>query len=218
MVKLSIIMLCAAALLSGGCSSGPRESTAAGGKARGRTASLPPTPAARPAKASPQGADSNVLSDVKRRYADETEVIESARKAGVDYLPLVSRCMTRDSLAMDEMFRLTLKLKPGHGAEANADVLYDVLRDVGDRWFGQCLASQQADVQERVRVSIIYDMGIEITAEEVTAVRDLYPKTFPKTWHPEWSTTEESDDESADEDADDDESQDLQPEAPVRKV
>lgn len=55
-----------------------------------------------------------------------------------------------------------------------------ILRDVGDRFFGECLAAEPAAVQLKVREDLLYDMGYDGDyAEKGEWVNGQYPKTFP---------------------------------------
>jgi len=111
------------------------------------------------------------------------ETIEVARRYGVDYEKLVAGCLERDRGSMHTFLGLASRggfdaaSAQGHAAVAGA-----LLRKLGDRFFGACLAREAPSVQDDVRESLLYDLGygnIDLTAEQI---HRTYPKTFPKAW------------------------------------
>jgi hypothetical protein len=101
--------------------------------------------------------------------------------AGYDYLEIVADCLLRDKRAMNKLFEMTVKAGfDAASGEGNANVLGFVLRDVGDRFFGQCLCAEPAAVQTAVRKQILYDMGCDGDYEaKGQDIHLAYPHTFP---------------------------------------
>ncbi len=111
------------------------------------------------------------------------ETIEMARRCGVDYEKLVAGCLARDRKSMHVFLGLAIRggfdaaSAQGHAAVAGA-----LLRELGDRFFGACLAREVPAVQADMREHLLYDLGygnIDLTAEQI---HRTYPKTFPKAW------------------------------------
>lgn len=128
----------------------------------------------------PQESANAVKGDVVYQFGDYIETISVAEAAGFDYLETLSHCLMRrpeamhDLLAMTETAGFDAAASEGHSA-----VLGYVLRDVGDRFFGECLARESAAVQGAVRKYVLDDIGYGNTSIPEGEIRHLYPKTFP---------------------------------------
>ena len=60
------------------------------------------------------------------------------------------------------------------------EVLGFVLRYVGDRFFGKCLAVEEPAVQQAVREALLYDLGCDGDYDAMgPRIHGLYPHTYP---------------------------------------
>jgi hypothetical protein len=118
---------------------------------------------------------------VAERYGGYIETITVAKLAGYDYLEIVSECLLHKEPAMRELLEMTEKAGfDAASSEGHSAVLGFVLRDVGDRFFGECLAAEPSSVQQAVRKELLFDMGYDGDYEDKgDLVHHLYPKTFP---------------------------------------
>lgn len=110
-------------------------------------------------------------------YGDTLHV---ARTAGVDYRNVVCGCLQRNPASMHVLFWLSSHAGfDGCSGEGNAAVLGTLLRRLGDGFFGYCLRSEPADVQQGVREQILLDFGYgEVTT--LAEIQRTWPITFPK--------------------------------------
>jgi hypothetical protein len=127
-----------------------------------------------------------ICQQVDARYGRFDDTLAVARAAGADYLDTVARCLQRDPRAMHTLFWLT-----GHArfdaasSEGNAQVLHDVLRDVGERFYAGCLNAEPAEVRDEVRAALLYDMGWgNVETLKFSEIQALWPKVFPETYDP----------------------------------
>jgi len=129
----------------------------------------------------PQPPRAVVRAEVEREFGGYVEAIAVARLAGYDYLEIVADCLLRDKQAMDKLFVMTVKAGfDAASSEGNSEVLGFVLRDVGDRFFGQCLGAEPAAVQTAVREQLLYDMGCDGDYQaKGESIHLMYPWTFP---------------------------------------
>ena len=111
------------------------------------------------------------------------DTVEVARKAGVDYKKTVDGCLARDRKSMHTFFWLSthagLDAASAQGHWAVSGVL---LRTLGDRFFGECLARQPPAIQNAVRDGLLYDLGYGNTDITLEQIKRKYPKTFPAGW------------------------------------
>lgn len=129
-----------------------------------------------------------VADAAEREFGDAAygceDTIAVAKKAGVDYVPTVDRCLNRDEQAMHALFWLTRHAGfDAASSQGHAAVLGSLLRQLGDRFFGACLAREPPDVQDAVRDDIAYDFGLD--PPEIDSVPTLmkdFPRTFPATY------------------------------------
>ena len=156
-IRPATLLALAAAGLACGCSAGQSLSDK----------SLPPRAA--------------VQAEVERDFGGYVETIAVARLAGYDYLEIVADCLLRDRHAMNRLFEMTAKADfDAASSEGNANVLGFVLRDVGDRFFGQCLDAAPPAVRTAVREQLLYDMGCDGDYEaKGEDIHLAYPHTFP---------------------------------------
>ena len=115
---------------------------------------------------------------VAERYGDHVDGIEAAKKAGYDYLQVISKCLLRDESAMHGLFAMSQSAHfDGAASESRSDAVGFVLRNVGDHFFGKCLKKESEDVQSAVREDILFDM-----ADEDPQSDDLVAIWFPCTF------------------------------------
>jgi hypothetical protein len=117
--------------------------------------------------------------DVCDSFGEYMETIEAARAAGHDYLRVVSDCVLRKEAAMHELFAMTAEHFDGAASEGHEAVLGYILRDTGDRFFGELLARESDAIREIVRRWVLDDLGYDSTPMSRQEVHRLYPKTFP---------------------------------------
>lgn len=123
--------------------------------------------------------DQGIVDEVKARFGGYTETIQVAKAAGHDYLDLVARCFARDESAMHELFDLTAKANfDAAAAEGNSSVLGDVLRDVGDRFYGACLQRESVETRKAIWDELQFDFGVGNSATSEQELADEYPRTF----------------------------------------
>ena len=125
------------------------------------------------------GADAEKEQPCWHGYRDTIAV---AATVGVDYPRLVDRCVRREREAMHTLFWLTEAAGfDAASAEGHSDVLSVLLRRLGDEFFAECLAREEAPVRQRVREQLLYEQGYG-EDEHVTLeyIKYLYPATFPK--------------------------------------
>ena len=132
-----------------------------------------------------------IAAEVRKEFADSTDAIEAAAKAGEpDYLSLVAGAMAQDRQAMHRLLRLTSRPEfAGPAMTDHSEVLAAVLPDVGDRFFASCLGAEPPALQQTVRRQIVACSSREdksdLTQEQKDArsLEDLsgtFPKTFAK--------------------------------------
>lgn len=134
---------------------------------------------AQPGSAQPSPAA--VRAEIDGYYGNYVETIAVARLAGHDYLAIVTDCLLGDPKAMHKLFELTASAPfDAASAEGNSEVLGFIVRDVGDRFFGQCLSAEPPAVQRSVRESLLYDLGCDGDYEAMgQQIHRLYPHTYP---------------------------------------
>lgn len=119
--------------------------------------------------------------DVETRFGGYSETISRAEAAGYEYKTIVTNCLMRRQSAMHKLFEMSKKAGfDAASAEGHSAVLGFVLRDVGDRFFGECLNMESIAVQQAVRENLLFDLGWDgdygAKGEEA---HSNYPKTFP---------------------------------------
>lgn len=122
-----------------------------------------------------------VRAEVDGYFGNYVETVAVARLAGHDYLSIVTDCLRRDPKAMHKLFELTASVPfDAHSAEGHSEVLGFIVRDVGDRFFGQCLSAEPPAVRQSVRESLLYDLGCDGDYETFgRQIHRLYPHTYP---------------------------------------
>lgn len=132
-----------------------------------------------PARA--QSARKAVRAEIEGYYGNYVDTIAVAKLAGYDYLAIVTDCLLRDDKAMHKLFEMTAAVPfDAIASEGNSEVLGFVLRDVGDRFFGQCLSAEEPAVQRTVREALLYDLGYDGDYEaKGQHINRLYPHTYP---------------------------------------
>ena len=115
------------------------------------------------------------------------DTIAVAKSAGVDYRAIVDRCLAKDKEAMGVLFQLSKDAGfDAASGQGHAAVLGTLLRELGDRFFSECLSAQSSQVQELVRDDLLYDLGV--TGGGVKSIADLksdFPRTFPESYFKE---------------------------------
>jgi hypothetical protein len=111
------------------------------------------------------------------------ETITVARQAGHDYRNVVQGCLARRAKSMHTFFRLSEHAGfDAAASQGHAGVSGDLLRELGDAFFGGCLAIEEPTVQNKVREDLLYDLGYGNTEITVREIKRKYPKTFPEGW------------------------------------
>jgi hypothetical protein len=96
-----------------------------------------------------------------------------AKRAGVDYSPVLTSAFRRDKSALVTLLQLTAAgTFDGAGAQTHSEVLWSLLQCWGDAAFATTLRTQSSDVRRRVLEQLLY------ATEERKAVRSSFPKTF----------------------------------------
>ena len=116
------------------------------------------------------------------------DTIAVAANVGVEYPRLVDRCVRRERKAMHTLFWLTEAAGfDAASSEGHSEVLGMLLRRLGDDFFAECLAREEAPIRQRVREELLYDQGYG-DDEHVTLgyIKYLYPATFPKEFTVDW--------------------------------
>lgn len=176
----ALLLAVSSSMHSCSCRSSPGNLPATGQSAAG--------PASQPAASETYA---NIAAEVRREFADSTDAVESAAKAGEpDYLSLVAGAMARDRQAMHRLLRLTARPEfTGPALIDHSDALAAVLSDVGDRFFASCLAAEPPALQRRVRQTILDNStredksnltGQQKDARALEDLRGTFPKSFPQ--------------------------------------
>ena len=111
------------------------------------------------------------------------DTVAVAKTAGVDYEPVVDRCLAGDRRAMHVLFRLSRDAGfDAASGQGHAAVLGSLLRRLGDAFFSGCLSKEPAEVQRAVRDDIVYDFGYDPPVNEIPTLKRDFPKTFPATY------------------------------------
>ena len=106
-----------------------------------------------------------------------------AREAGHHYRSIVEGCVAKVPDSMHAFFWLTAFAGfDASSTQGHAGVSADLLRHLGDQFFGECLAREKADIQNRVREDLLYDLGYGNTDITLASIKKRYPITFPKGW------------------------------------
>jgi hypothetical protein len=128
-----------------------------------------------------QPARKAMRAEVDGYYGNYVDTLAVARLAGYDYLAIVTDCLLRDEKAMQKLFEMTATVPfDAASAEGNSEVLGFILRDVGDRFFGKCLSTEESAVQRAVREALLYDLGCDGDYEaKGQHIHRLYPHTYP---------------------------------------
>lgn len=106
------------------------------------------------------------------------DTIAVARKAGVDYVKTVDAARRGDRQALGVLFRLTV----GAGLDAassqgHAAVLGGLLRELGDRFYAECLAGEREEIRRAVAADLSYDMDEVDVPEDQLEWRRKHPRT-----------------------------------------
>ena len=110
----------------------------------------------------------------------DSDTARVARQAGHDYGNVVEGCLAKRADSMHTFFWLSQHA--GFDAashQGHAAVSGDLLRRLGDRFFGECLAREEPPVQNRVREDLLYDLGYGNTDMTLADIKRQYPRTFP---------------------------------------
>lgn len=128
-------------------------------------------------------AEVTAKNDVDNKFGGYVETIGVAKAAGYDYLKVVCDCLLRKEAAIHDLFVMTERAGfDAASSEGHSGVLGYVLRDTGDRFFGELLAHESESVQKAVRDDVLYDLGYGNWSITESEIRDLYPKTFPSSF------------------------------------
>ena len=113
-------------------------------------------------------------------YSDTVAV---ARQAGHNYQNVVEGCVAKQAESMHTFFWLSKHAGfDAASSEGHAALTGDLLRHLGDKFFGECLAREDESVQNQVRDDLLYDLGYGNTDITLVEIKKQYPKTFPKGW------------------------------------
>ncbi|MCX6376873.1 MAG: hypothetical protein NTU88_12725 [Armatimonadetes bacterium] len=109
------------------------------------------------------------------------DTIAVAKVAGHDYGKIVNDCLAKDKEAMHILFWLTKHAGfDAASAQGNAAVLGQLLQQLGDQFFSECLDREPVDIREAVRGDIAYAL---MTVEESSPIECREFRTeFPLTY------------------------------------
>lgn len=111
------------------------------------------------------------------------DTVAIAGNSKIDYEKLLDGCIARQPESMSTFFWLSKHAGfDGASSEGHAAVTGVLLRELGDAFFGECLAREDLSVRDAVREDLLYDLGYGNTEVTLSDIQRKYPITFPKDW------------------------------------
>lgn len=112
-----------------------------------------------------------------------SDTVAVASLHNVDYEQVINGCLSRDRESMHTFFWLSNHAGfDAASAQGHATVSGVLLRNLGDKFFGECLAKELSPIQGAVRDDLLYDLGYRDGHITLAEIKRKYPRTFPKEW------------------------------------
>lgn len=112
-----------------------------------------------------------------------SDTVVVAARSKIDYEQIILGCLARNHKSMHIFFWLSKNAGFDAASSEGHDAVTGVLlRELGDRFFGECLAKEEADIQNRVRDDLLFDLGYGNTDITLEDIKKQFPKTFPRRW------------------------------------
>ncbi len=108
------------------------------------------------------------------------DTIAVAKVAGHDYENVVNDCLARDKEAMHILFWLTKHAGfDAASGQGNAAVLGQLIKQLGDQFFSECLKRESQDIRKAVRDEIAYAVTLEESSPiDCREFRTKFPLTY----------------------------------------